>query len=116
TRTGEAWPTRLTVRLVKRNPKDPADLGPKSFRMANGKTAFGMTFGDDAKTVAGKLEGLLELGKPWGEEGFLKDQSLKVPDLQVQVSTEGEALEIGVPAEMYAGQPESFVIEWGNAR
>ncbi len=118
TRTGDTWPTKLTVRLLKRNPKDPKDAGPKSFRMANGKIALGMTFEGEKKTFAGTLEGQLDLGKPWGEEKFLAggNPDSPVPLKEIQVSSEGEALEIVVPTEVKAGNPESLVIEWGNAR
>ena len=118
TRTGDIWPTKLTIRLLKRNPKDPKDAGPKSFRMANGRIAFSMVFQGEKKSIVGKLEGQLDLGKPWGEEKFLnagKPES-PVPLKEVQVSSEGDALEITVPTELTADNPESLVIEWGNAR
>jgi hypothetical protein len=118
TRTGDTWPKKLTVRLLKRSAKDPKDKGPKSFRMANGEIAFGMTFDGDKKTIAGKLEGQLDLGKPWGEEKFLTGGKPKSPvSLKtVQVSSEGDALEIVVPTEVTTGNPASLIIEWGNAR
>ena len=118
TRTGETWPRGLTIRLLKRNSKDPKDIGPKSFRMANGQIAFGMTQQGDKKTVSGSLKGQLDLGKPWGEEEFLNSGNPETPIKleDIKVSTEGEALEIVVPAEMIVGNPETLVIEWGNAR
>ena len=118
TRTGDTWPTKLTIRLLKRNPKDPKDAGPRSFRMANGQIALGMTFEGEKKTIAGKLEGQLDLGKPWGEEEFLTGGKPESPVTlkDIRGSSEGEALEIVVPAGMAAGNPESLVIEWGNAR
>ncbi|MBT3201806.1 MAG: hypothetical protein HN350_18040 [Phycisphaerales bacterium] len=118
TRTGDTWPAKLTIRLLKRNAKDPKDIGPKSFRMANGQIAFGMTFQGEKKTIAGKLEGQLELSKPWGEEKFLTDGKPESPITlkPIQVSTEGDALEIVVPTEVITGNPASLVIEWGNAR
>jgi hypothetical protein len=118
TRTGDTWPAKLTIRLLKRNPKDPKDAGPKSFRMANGRIAFGMVFQGKKKTIAGKLEGRLDLGKPWGEEKFLNGGKPESPvSLKtIQISSKGEALEIVVPAEMTTGNPASLVIEWGNAR
>jgi hypothetical protein len=118
TRTGDAWPTELTIRLLKRNPADPKDAGPRSFRMANGQIAFGMTFQGERKFIAGKLEGQLDLGKPWGEEKFLTVGKPESPVTlkDVRVSSEGEALEIVVPAAMAIGNPDCLVIEWGNAR
>ena len=152
TRTGDAWPAEVTIRLLKRNPEDPKDAGPRSFRMANGRIALGMTFEGERKIIAGKLEGQLDLGKPWGEEEFLTKQCLETnarlqlpnsgeiegqtrsalrkqgqPPLSgkpespvtlkdIRVSSEGEALEIVVPAAVAAGNPDSLVIEWGNAR
>lgn len=118
TRTGDTWPGKLTIRLLKRNAKDPKDIGPKSFRMANGRVAFGMTFEGEKKRVAGKLEGQLDLGKPWGEVKFLNSFKPESPVTlkDIRVSSEGEALEIVVPVEMAAGNPEILVIEWGNAR
>jgi hypothetical protein len=118
TRTGDDWPAKLTIRLLKRNAKDPKDAGPKSFRMANGQIAFGMTFDGNKKTITGELEGQLDLGKPWGEEEFLAggNPESRVPLKEIQVSSEGEALEIVVPAEMATGTPETLVLEWGNAR
>jgi hypothetical protein len=118
TRTGDAWPAELTIRLLKRNPADPKDAGPRSFRMANGQIALGMTFEGERKVIAGKLAGQLDLCKPWGEEKFLTggqpESSLTLKD--IRVSSEGEALEIVVPAGMAAGNPDCLVIEWGNAR
>jgi hypothetical protein len=118
TRTGDSWPAELTIRLLKRNPQDTEDAGPKSFRMANGRIALGITFGDEKKTVLGALEGQLDLGKPWGEGAFPKSNKAESPDppQDIQVRSEGEALEIVVPTEMIVGAPESLVIEWGNAR
>ena len=118
TRTGDAWPSKLTIRLLKRNAKDPKDAGPKSFRMANGEIAFGMSFEGGTTTIAGKLDGQLDLGQPWGEEEFLNAGKPASPIAlkEVQASAEGEAREVIVPAEMTAGQPETLVIEWGNAR
>ncbi len=47
----------------------------------------------------------------------LKDVTLKDDTLKdIRVSSEGEALEIVVPAATAAGNPDSLVIEWGNAR
>lgn len=115
TRTGDRWPKELTIRLLKRNAKDP---GPKSFRMANGEMAFGMTFEGGPKTIAGKLQGELDLDQPWGEEKFLEGGTPASPVAlkEVRINSEGEALEIVVPAEMTAGHPDLLVIEWGNAR
>ncbi len=117
-RTGERWPKKLTIRLLKRDPNNAQDRGPKSFRMANGTVAFGMTFEGGLKTLAGKLEGQLDLGQPWGEEPFLNHGKPVSPVAlkEVQTHADGDALEIVVPAEMCAGHPESLVIEWGNAR
>jgi hypothetical protein len=86
--------------------------------MANGRIAFGMTFQGEQKTIAGKLEGQLDLGRPWGEEEFLAggNHESPLPLRKIQASDEGEALEIVVPAGMAAGNPETLVIEWGNAR
>jgi hypothetical protein len=39
-----------------------------------------------------------------------------VPLKPIQVNSEGDALEIIVPAEVTNGNPASLVIEWGNAR
>ena len=99
-------------------PEDPKDAGPRSFRMANGQIALGMTFEGERKIIAGKLEGQLDLGKPWGEEEFLTGgkPASPVPLKEIQVSSAGEALEIAVPAGMTDGNPVSLVIEWGNAR
>ncbi len=118
TRTGDTWPGTLTIRLLKRNPKDPKDTGAKSFRMANGRIAFGMVLQGEKKTVAGELEGQLDLRKPWGEEKFLAGGKPKspVPLKEIQVSSNGDALEIVVPVEVTTGNPASLVIEWGNAR
>ncbi len=117
TRTGDAWPAKLTIRLLKRNAKDPKDIGPKSFRMANGRIAFGMVQAQK-KTIAGKLAGQLDIGKPWGEEKFLNGGAPESPVTlkEIQVSTKGDALEIVAPGEMTSGNPASLVIEWGNAR
>ncbi|MDP7287539.1 MAG: hypothetical protein QGH94_06070 [Phycisphaerae bacterium] len=118
TRTGDTWPGKLTIGLLKRNPKDPKDTGPKSFRMANGRIAFGMVLQGEKKTIAGKLAGQLDLGKPWGEEKFLSGGAPKSPVRlkEIQVSSKGDALEIVVPTEVTTGNPASLVIEWGNAR
>jgi len=118
TRSGDNWPKKLTIRLLKRNAKDPKDTGPKSFRMANGEIAFGIRFDGDKKTLAGKLKGQLDLGKPWGEEKFLADSIAASPVSleKVQISTAGDALEIVVPTELTTNNPPSLVIEWGNAR
>jgi hypothetical protein len=118
TRTGDAWPAELTIRLLKRNPADPKDAGPRSFRMANGRIAFGMTFEGERKIIAGELEGQLDLGKPWGEEEFLSSGKPESPVTlnDIRVSSQGDALEVVVPAAMADGNPNSLVIEWGNAR
>jgi len=86
--------------------------------MANGQIALGMTFEGERKIIAGKLEGRLDLGKPWGEEEFLTSGKPESPVTlkDIRVSSEGEALEVVVPAGMAAGNPDSLVIEWGNAR
>jgi hypothetical protein len=115
TRTGDRWPKELTVRLLK---KKPGDFGARSFRMANGEIAFGMTFEGGRKTIAGKLEGQLDLGQPWGEEEFLNGGKPASPIAleDIQTNADGDAREIVVPAKMVAGHPELLVIEWGNAR
>jgi len=118
TRTGDTWPGKLTIRLLKRNPKDPKDTGPKSFRMANGQLAFGIVLQGEKKTIAGKMAGQLDLGRPWGEEKFLSDGTPKSPVglKEIKVRSEGDALEIAIPAEMTTPSPAILVIEWGNAR
>jgi hypothetical protein len=77
-----------------------------------------MTFEGERKIIAGKLEGQLDLGKPWGEEEFLAGGKPESPVMlkDIRVSSEGEALEIVIPAGMAASNPDSLVIEWGNAR
>ena len=56
--------------------------------------------------------------RSWGEEKFLDGGNLGLPVVleDAQVSSESEALEIVVPAEMTTDNPETLVIEWGNAR
>jgi hypothetical protein len=62
------------------------------------------------------MQGGLDLGKPWGTESFLNGGKPAVPiKLEtVHVKTTADAIEITLPQELTAGEPQILTFEWGD--
>ena len=80
----------------------------QNFRIANGTLAFHTS--TDGKAMAlGAFEGGLDLGRGWGED-FLKDA--EAPKAPPSIRHTGEILEIRIPSELTATNPEVLAFEW----
>jgi len=58
------------------------------------------------------MEGSLDLGRVWGEEFPAVEDRSPQDRLEVRVTRAEDAVEIVVPAEMTAGNPEVLAFEW----
>jgi hypothetical protein len=107
----EKWPDEIVIRLHRANER-PA---PKEFRVANGTVGVSVVQGDEIKVKAGKMDGGLELNRPW-REGFLNggepESPVKVDG--VQATTTDDAVEIVMPKIMTEGNPGFICFEWGR--
>lgn len=118
TRVADHWPERMTVVLKRKNPDAQ---GPSRFRIANGQIGVGVIFDGETKVVAGKMQGELELNRPWNAKNFLNggDPATPVNIGAVQAKMTDEIVEIQVPPDMIKSNPDVICFEWdkgGNVR
>lgn len=106
-RSGKGWPSSLAIRLQKR---DKVASEATDFMMANGELGVGVLLGGSSTTKAGKLEGGLDLGREWRDK-FLEGAEEKSAPM-VEVKRTEEVLEVSIPPEMTAGNPEVLAFEW----
>jgi hypothetical protein len=104
-RETQKWPASVTLRFHK---KEGEAVTSTRFRIANGTLGF-RTSTDGKEAALGALEGGLDLGRGWGEE-FLKDAEAPKDSPSIQQTT--EILEIPIPAELTATNPEILAFEW----
>ena len=106
-RNGDKWPTSLTIRLQKNK-----DLAPDTtrFLIANGSSGLAVSLDGSDKVTFGKMEGGLDLGKEWGD----KFPALDGTAPKVSVNRSDALLEIKIPSEVLAGNPEILAFEWGS--
>ena len=60
----------------------------------------------------GKMEGGLDLGREWRDKFSVGENGTAQEPLKVSVARIEQFVEIKVPAEMAAGQPEVLAFEW----
>lgn len=113
TRIWKECPEKLVIRLKRRNAKDP---GPTHFRIANGTLGVSVIQVDGVKVTAGKMEGGLDLNKPWTAQKFLNGGKSEAPIklANVQARTTDEVVEITIPSEILKSNPGTLAIEWCN--
>ena len=110
-RTGKTWPSSFAIRLQRRVDEPSAAT---TFRMANGVVGFSTSLDGTDAVSFGKMEGGLDLGREWREKFSLdEDPASKKPT--VPVARGEQFLEIKVPAEITAGNPEILAFEWEKA-
>lgn len=112
TRVADTWPSTIVVRF-KRPHKDRPP--PTDFRIANGKIGVSIVQGEQIEVVAGKMEGHIDLNKPWGK-GFLNDGEPEFPleVAGVRASTVDDAVEVVVPEIITKDNPSHICFEWGR--
>lgn len=101
---GKTFEKRSTIRLRKGKDQAPA---PVIFRIAKGTTALAVSLDGTDKVASGGTEGGLEPGKEWGENFPSPDAS----GTGVPVTRNLRFIEIKIPSEMTAGNPETLAFE-----
>ena len=103
TRRGEHWPDSLVIRF-----SWPVYVGgPSSFRMASNAVGFQVSLNDPHKVSSQKMEGRLDLDRLKVAVDKAGDTSLKVV-----VTRTKQTVDIQIPAELTAGNPEVIAFEW----
>lgn len=113
TRVGESWPATLLIRLKRKSPKV---AGPTHFRAANGSVGVSIVQSDGVTFLAGKVEGTLDLGKPWGAAEFLGGghPAAPLPLDTVQASITDDVVEVALPRLLLKKNPAAVCFEWCN--
>ena len=104
-RNGDKWPASLTIRLRKN--KELAAT-TTTWLAANGTSGLAVALDGTGKVSYGKMEGGLDLGREWRDKFPIQNGS----GPRVAVTRSEALLEIAIPAEMTAGNPEILTFEW----
>jgi|GEM_PF-339406 len=109
-RNGKTWPAKLTIRLHKGGDQPATST---HIYMANGLVGVQASLDGSNKASYGKMEDALDLGREWKDAFPLSAEGAKTTPLKVQVTRAKDAIEIVVPEQLKAGNPEVLAIEWG---
>jgi hypothetical protein len=108
-RTGEGWPKTVTIRLQKR-PDQVSEAA--SLKAANGVAGFQAPLDATSTVPLVALEGGLDLGREWGDK-FPAADGAKAK-AEVKVERNEKVIEITLPGELTAGNPETLAFEWAT--